>query len=87
MGSTIVFAGDIDNKCKESYFANYDIKEEDWHNDVCKFSAKKYKGEIDFLVGGAPCQAFSMVGKRKGLEDTRGTLFYEFARIVKETKP
>ena len=83
----IVFAGDINDKCKESYLANYDINEEDWHSDVCSFSAKKYYRQIDFLVGGAPCQAFSMVGKRKGLEDTRGTLFYEFARIVKETKP
>jgi DNA (cytosine-5)-methyltransferase 1 len=83
----IIFAGDIDSKCKESYLANYDLKEEHWHNDVTKFSANQYKGQVDFLVGGAPCQAFSMVGKRMGLEDTRGTLFYEFARIVNETQP
>lgn len=83
----IVFAGDIDDKCKISYFSNYDINKDDWHSDVKTFSAKQYKGQIDFLVGGAPCQAFSMVGKRKGLDDTRGTLFYEFARIVKETQP
>ena len=56
-------------------------------NDVTKFSAKKYKGKVDILMGGSPCQAFSMVGKRKGLEDIRGTLFYDFARIVDETKP
>ena len=42
---------------------------------------------MDFLVGGAPCQAFSMVGHRLGFEDARGTLFYEFARIVKESEP
>lgn len=42
---------------------------------------------IDLLVGGSPCQAFSMVGKRLGFEDTRGTLFYEFARIINECKP
>jgi len=83
----IVFAGDIDPFVKQSYFANYDIKEEDWHDDVTKFSAKKYKNKVDLLVGGSPCQAFSMVGKRRGLEDTRGTLFYDFARIVDESKP
>lgn len=83
----IVFAGDIDANCKKSYFANYNIKEEDWFTDVREFDAKKYAGKVDFIVGGAPCQAFSMVGKRLGFEDARGTLFYEFARIVKETQP
>ena len=83
----IVFAGDIDKHCKASYFANYKINEDDWHDDVTQFSAKKYKNKVDLLVGGSPCQTFSMVGKRLGLEDTRGTLFYDFARIVDECKP
>lgn len=83
----IVFAGDIDKKCKESYFANYDIEEKDWHTDIHNFNANEYKGKVDLLVGGAPCQSFSMVGKRLGLEDTRGTLFYEFARVIKECEP
>lgn len=84
---SIVFAGDIDNKCKNSYFANYSITDENWFSDIRDFDATKYKGKVDFLVGGAPCQAFSMVGKRLGFDDTRGTLFYEFARIIKETEP
>lgn len=83
----IVFAGDIDPFVKQSYFANYKINEADWHDDVTKFSALKYKNKVDLLVGGSPCQAFSMVGKRKGLEDTRGTLFYDFARVVNEVQP
>ena len=83
----IVFAGDIDGNCKKSYFANYDIREENWFADIRDFDAKPYKGQVDFVVGGAPCQAFSMVGKRLGFEDARGTLFYEFARVVKETEP
>lgn len=83
----IVFAGDIDEKCKTSYFANYPIKEEQWHSDICTFDAKPFKGKVDLFVGGAPCQAFSMVGKRRGFEDTRGTLFREFARVVKECQP
>jgi len=83
----IVFAGDIDKNCKASYFANYGITEEDWHDDVTQFNATKYKNKVDLLVGGSPCQAFSMVGNRLGLEDTRGTLFYDFARVVNECKP
>ena len=83
----IVFAGDIDENCKKSYFANYPISEENWFTDIREFNAEKYKGMVDFLVGGAPCQAFSMVGKRLGFDDARGTLFYEFARLIKETQP
>jgi DNA (cytosine-5)-methyltransferase 1 len=83
----IVFACDIDKYCKQSYISNYHINEEDWYEDITTLNAKKYKNKIDILVGGSPCQSFSMVGKRLGLEDTRGTLFYDFARIVKECKP
>ncbi len=54
--------------------------------DVSKLDFTPYEG-IDFLSGGFPCQAFSYAGKKLGIEDTRGTLFYEFARAVKETKP
>lgn len=83
----ILFASDIDNFVKESYFANYEIAEKNWYNDVHNIDGKKYKGKIDLLVGGSPCQSFSMVGKRRGFNDTRGTLFYEFARVVKESQP
>ncbi|MDM1298458.1 DNA (cytosine-5-)-methyltransferase [Empedobacter falsenii] len=83
----IQFACDIDKFVKQSYCANYDIDEENWYNDVTQLDATKYKNKLDILVGGSPCQSFSMVGKRRGFEDTRGTLFYEFARIVKETQP
>ena len=87
LNSSITFAGDIDQHVKQSYFANYEIASSNWHNDITNFSAKQYEGQVDLLVGGSPCQAFSMVGKRLGLEDVRGTLFYDFARIVNETKP
>jgi DNA (cytosine-5)-methyltransferase 1 len=83
----IVFAGDIDPFVKKSYFANHKINEKNWHDDVTKFSAKKYKYKVDLLVGGSPCQSFSMVGKRAGLKDTRGTLFYDFARVIDECRP
>lgn len=83
----IVFAGDINKNCKISYFANYNISEDRWHTDIHEFDASPYKGKVDLFVGGAPCQAFSIVGEQRGFEDTRGTLFREFARVVKECQP
>lgn len=55
--------------------------------DVSKLDFTAYKDQIDILSGGFPCQAFSYAGKKLGFEDTRGTLFFEFARAVKETNP
>ena len=83
----IVFAGDIDPFVKKAYFANYEISEDSWHDDIQEFSAKKYKNKVDLIVGGSPCQSFSMAGKRGGMEDTRGTLFYDFARVIEECQP
>lgn len=85
--SKIVFAGDINENCKKAYFANYDIEESQWHTDIHDLDATPYKGKVDLFVGGAPCQAFSIVGDQLGFEDTRGTLFREFARVVKECQP
>lgn len=55
--------------------------------DIKNFSFTAFSGEIDVITGGFPCQAFSYAGKRLGFEDARGTLFYEFARTVKEVNP
>lgn len=55
--------------------------------DVSKIDFTPYKDKVDVLTGGFPCQAFSFAGKRLGFEDARGTLFFEFARAVKETQP
>jgi DNA (cytosine-5-)-methyltransferase len=87
LNHTIVFAGDIDPHVKKSYLGNYQLDEDFWHDDITQFDARKFRNQVDILVGGSPCQAFSMVGKRAGLEDTRGTLFYEFARVVDEVQP
>ena len=81
------FAGDIDPDCKRAYLANYPLDESRWHDDITTFDAKPFKGQVDLFVGGAPCQAFSMRGKRGGFEDTRGTVFREFARVVIECEP
>src|SRR6185437_8210129 len=55
--------------------------------DIKKQSFKKYKNKVDIVVGGIPCQSFSIAGERKGLKDKRGQLIYEFIRCVKEVKP
>ena len=55
--------------------------------DIKNFNFTEYYNQVDVVTGGFPCQAFSYAGKRLGLEDARGTLFYEFARVVKEVNP
>ena len=76
------------NYVKQSYMANYcNISEDDFHLDVNLLDGTDYYNQVDLLVGGSPCQSFSTVGFRGGLEDARGTLFYEYARIVKEVNP
>ena len=75
------------NKFRQSYMANYHLDEDDFHWNVAFLNGKQYQGQVDLFVGGSPCQSFSLVGKQRGLEDTRGTLFYEYARLIDEIKP
>ena len=75
------------NFVKDTYLANYKIKDDLFFQDINLLDGRDYEGQVDLFVGGSPCQSFSSVGSQKGLEDTRGTLFYEFARLVNEIKP
>lgn len=75
------------NKVKQSYMANYSVSEENFHWNVAFLDGRQYEGLVDLFVGGSPCQSFSFVGKQRGLDDTRGTLFYEYARLIDEIKP
>lgn len=75
------------NYVKDAYFANYDIDENRWYDDIRFIDGIQHKNEIDLFVGGSPCQSFSIIGKRAGLEDARGTLFYDYARLVQEMQP
>ena len=62
----------------------------DWNvveGDVSQVDFTPFRDTVDVLAGGFPCQAFSYAGKKLGFEDTRGTLFFEFARAVKEINP
>ena len=75
------------NRVKETYFSNYQIEEDKWFSDIRFVNGKPFCDKVDIFVGGSPCQSFSQMGKRKGLEDTRGTLFYDYARLIKEIQP
>jgi len=56
------------------------------YGDITKINEKELS-DFDLFVGGFPCQAFSIAGKRRGFEDTRGTLFFDIARIVRKKQP
>ena len=72
---------------EESYLANYDVSEEHFHKDVTFLDGNQYRGNVDLFVGGSPCQSFSFVGHQGGFDDARGTLFYDFVRLIDEIKP
>lgn len=77
---------EFDKACCETLKAN----RPDWNvicDDIHNVDFTKFSGKIDIVTGGFPCQAFSYAGKKLGFEDTRGTLFHEFARCVQQVKP
>lgn len=83
INANCVFSSDIDTYCQDSYEENFgerpygDIKQIDAHNIP----------DHEILFAGFPCQPFSIIGQMRGLDDTRGTLFYDIARIINEKKP
>lgn len=83
LGGECVFASEIDKHACKTYEANHGIKP---HGDITKIDAKDIPHH-DILFAGFPCQSFSVAGKRLGFEDTRGTLFFEIVRILKEKQP
>ena len=84
VGGQCVFASEVDKFATQSYKAIHG--EDNLHGDVTKIDAKDVP-DHDVLVGGFPCQAFSVAGHRGGFEDARGTLFFDIARIAKEKQP
>ena len=77
---------EIDKYAKQAYEAMYDTGGELYFDDARKIVLEQLP-DFDLLVGGFPCQSFSIAGARKGFDDTRGTLFFEIARIASVKKP
>ena len=77
---------EIDKYAKQAYEAIYDTGGELYFDDARKIVPEQLP-DFDLIVGGFPCQSFSIAGARKGFDDTRGTLFFEIARIVAVKKP
>ena len=83
LGGTCVFASDIDKRCQDVYERNFGLRPV---GDVRAIRSEDVP-DHDILCGGFPCQPFSTAGNRNAFEDTRGTLFEEIARIVRDKKP
>lgn len=83
-GFEIVWSNEIDKKASETFKANHQhtLIVEDIHN-----VQSKDVPNVDVIVGGFPCQAFSIAGYQKGFEDERGEVFFQLARIIKEKNP
>ena len=85
LGGKCVFTSEWDENAKKTYRANFG---ETPFGDITKDYTKNYIPEnFDVLCAGFPCQAFSIAGKRGGFEDTRGTLFFDVAEIIKRKQP
>ena len=77
---------EIDKYAKKAYETLYDTEGEVFYDDARKINPNELP-DLDLICGGFPCQSFSIAGKRKGFSDTRGTLFFEIARIAAIKKP
>ena len=78
---------EIDKYANASYEAIYEPgKEERYYHDATKIDPADLP-DFDLLCGGFPCQAFSIAGRRRGFDDTRGTLFFEIARLAQSKRP
>ena len=81
VGYDVIWANDFDKYAVQTYKANYDNKVV--HGDINEISLDDIP-DCEVIIGGFPCQAFSMMGEQRGFEDARGTLFFRIAEIIKD---
>ena len=86
LNTQCVFTSEIDDWACATYRKNFPNDGHDPKSDITKVDEKSIP-DFDVLLAGFPCQAFSIAGKRGGFNDTRGTLFFDVARIIKEKRP
>jgi len=83
LGGECVLSSEIDKYAQQTYKAYFNDMPQ---GDICKLEILEIPN-FDILVGGFPCQPFSIAGNKKGFTDTRGTLFFEIEKIIKQKKP
>lgn len=86
-GLNHILLNEFDKNCCQTLRKNFSPNTNILESDVRLIDFTPYKNKVDVIQAGFPCQAFSYAGKSLGFEDTRGTLFFEFARCIKETRP
>ncbi len=77
---------EIDDYAAKLYKSYFDVSEEKYFKDATEIKTEELP-DFDILCAGFPCQSFSIAGKRKGFEDSRGTMFFEIVRILKDKRP
>lgn len=89
-GHECIGFSEFDQHATNSYKAIHDTENEIEFGDITQVTDEQFdslKDEVDIVCGGSPCQSFSYAGSRKGFEDTRGTLFFQYARAIQHTQP
>ena len=86
-GYEFIFACEFDKYARQSFLANYEINISHFHIYVNDMDGTQLRNKVDLIVGGAPCQDFSIAGLRAGVEGHRGQLIWQYFRIIKEARP